>query len=121
VTTTSELVFVFAWQSNTTTPLRFSSDEGSHKRWVFVDVPSGGALLEILVENLGRVSYGAELLDGKGIVGRVQVMRQDEQSVRRIVMRLSQLGRHQTVFGWQHVPICLNADELASDASGILE
>ena len=39
-------------------------------------VPPGGARLELLVENLGRVNYGPDLMDRKGIVGGVRLGRQ---------------------------------------------
>jgi len=65
---------------------------------VLVDVPARQAVvLELLVENLGRVSYGAALHERKGIADYVQV------------------GRHQLVHGWKHVPIPL--DDLAQPSS----
>ncbi|MFE0458450.1 beta-galactosidase family protein [Kitasatospora sp. NPDC058965] len=39
-------------------------------------VPAGGARLELLVENLGRVNYGPELADRKGISGAVRLGQQ---------------------------------------------
>lgn len=58
---------------------------------VFVDVPAQGAVvLEVLVECLGRVSYGTALHDRKGIAEHVQV------------------GRHHIVHGWKHVPVPLD-------------
>ena len=41
------------------------------ERALAVDVPAGGALLDILVENQGRVNYGDKLLDRKGVLGSV--------------------------------------------------
>ncbi len=37
------------------------------ERALSLEVPAGGAALDILVENMGRVNYGPELLDRKGI------------------------------------------------------
>jgi beta-galactosidase len=63
-------------------------DSGTHDDHIFIDVPAqGNVLLEILVENLGRINYGADLHDRKGIQEYVQV------------------GRHHVVHGWKHVPI----------------
>ncbi|MDH6111228.1 beta-galactosidase [Kitasatospora sp. MAP12-15] len=39
-------------------------------------IPAGGARLELLVENLGRVNYGPGLLDRKGITGGVRLGQQ---------------------------------------------
>ncbi|MET8699815.1 beta-galactosidase family protein [Kitasatospora sp. NPDC004723] len=39
-------------------------------------VPEGGAVLDLLVENLGRINYGPLLHDPKGITGGVRVDRQ---------------------------------------------
>jgi beta-galactosidase len=39
-------------------------------------VPAGGARLELLVENLGRVNYGPQLADRKGISGGVRLGQQ---------------------------------------------
>lgn len=36
-------------------------------------VPAGGARLDLLVENLGRVNYGPQLADRKGITGGVRL------------------------------------------------
>lgn len=36
-----------------------------------VEVPEGGAQLDILVENMGRINFGPELIDRKGILGGV--------------------------------------------------
>ncbi|MDH6116788.1 beta-galactosidase [Kitasatospora sp. GAS204A] len=36
-------------------------------------IPAGGARLELLVENLGRVNYGPQLADRKGIAGGVRL------------------------------------------------
>jgi beta-galactosidase len=41
------------------------------KQKLAIHVPQQGAQLDILVENMGRVNFGAELLDRKGILGGV--------------------------------------------------
>ncbi|MDH6135351.1 beta-galactosidase [Kitasatospora sp. MAA4] len=41
-----------------------------------LSVPPGGARLDLLVENLGRVNYGPALLDRKGITGGVRLGQQ---------------------------------------------
>ncbi|MGF1431185.1 glycoside hydrolase family 35 protein [Kitasatospora sp. LaBMicrA B282] len=51
-------------------------------------VPAGGVRLELLVENLGRVNYGPQLADRKGIAGGVR------------------LGQ-QLLLGWQMFPLPL--------------
>jgi beta-galactosidase len=63
-------------------------DAGTHEEHIFIDVPAQGTVvLEVLVECLGRINYGADLHDRKGIAEYVQV------------------GRHHVVHGWKHVPI----------------
>jgi len=52
-------------------------------------VPQGGVMLDILVENMGRVNFGPDLLDRKGITEGVL------------------LGR-QCLFGWTHFPLPLD-------------
>lgn len=41
-----------------------------------LDIPAGGATLEILVENMGRVNYGPDMLDRKGITEGVRLHNQ---------------------------------------------
>ena len=36
-----------------------------------LDVPPGGARLDILVENMGRINFGSRLMDRKGILGGI--------------------------------------------------
>ena len=52
-------------------------------------VPQGSATLDILVENMGRVNFGPDLLDRKGITEGV-------------------LLRQQCLFGWTHFPLPLD-------------
>ena len=52
-------------------------------------IPPGGATLDILVENMGRVNFGPDLLDRKGIVGGV-------------------LLGEQYLFGWTIFPLPLD-------------
>ena len=54
-----------------------------------VSISSAGSTLEFLVENMGRVNYGPELNDRKGITGGVL------------------LGQ-QFLFGWMNYPIPLD-------------
>ncbi|WP_028544703.1 glycoside hydrolase family 35 protein [Paenibacillus taiwanensis] len=53
---------------------------GVMERWhptsLPVVIPEGGARLDILVENMGRVNYGPELLDCKGITDGVRLNNQ---------------------------------------------
>lgn len=64
-------------------------------------VPSGEATLDILVENLGRVNYGPQLADRKGLLGLVR------------------LGTHTVLHGWQTWPLPLNdLSNLAFKPSG---
>jgi beta-galactosidase len=60
-----------------------------HQETVEVEFPQGGAQLDILVENMGRVNYGPSLHDRKGINGGVL------------------LGQ-QFLFGWQIYPLALD-------------
>lgn len=53
-------------------------------------VPPGEATLDILVENLGRVNYGPQLADRKGLLGLVR------------------LGTHTVLHGWQSWPLPLD-------------
>lgn len=50
---------------------------GTVERWepkpLVVDIPEGGATLDILVENMGRVNYGPRLKDAKGITEGVRL------------------------------------------------
>jgi len=62
---------------------------------IFVDVPSDGAVLDILVENLGRINYGAGLHDRKGLLGPVQI------------------GRHALIHNWEHRRIPMQAEHVA--------
>ena len=39
--------------------------------YVTLAIPEGGAVLDILVENMGRINFGPEILDRKGILGGV--------------------------------------------------
>jgi beta-galactosidase len=66
--------------------------ETPHKT-LSMEVPPQGSNLDFLVENMGRVNYGAELADRKGITGGVQ------------------LGQ-QLLFGWTIYPLPL--DNLSS-------
>lgn len=45
-------------------------------RALTIDVPEGGSRLDVLVENMGRVNYGPELADRKGITEGVLVANQ---------------------------------------------
>ena len=56
--------------------------------YLSLEIPAQGALLEILVENMGRVNFGPDLLDRKGILGGVT------------------LGG-QYLFGWEVYPLPL--------------
>ena len=69
-------------------PLGILEREIAHKT-LSVEIPPQGATLEFLVENMGRVNYGAELADRKGITGGVQ------------------LGQ-QFLFGWTIYPLPLD-------------
>lgn len=60
-----------------------------HQNSVEVDIPEGGATLDILVENMGRVNYGPNLTDRKGITDSVL------------------LGQ-QLLFDWQIYPLSLD-------------
>jgi beta-galactosidase len=73
-------------------PLGILERETPHKT-LSVEIPPHGSTLEFLVENMGRVNYGAELADRKGITGGVQ------------------LGQ-QFLFGWTIYPLPL--DNLSS-------
>ena len=59
------------------------------KRKLSITIPDGGATLDILVENMGRVNYGLYLLDRKGITSGVA------------------LGK-QFLFGWEIFPLPLD-------------
>ena len=63
------------------------------RRKLTLAIPAGGATLDILVENMGRVSFGLYLLDRKGITSGVA------------------LGK-QFLFGWEIYPLPL--DELST-------
>jgi beta-galactosidase len=56
---------------------------------LLLSIPQGGATLDILVENMGRVNFGPDLLDRKGITEGVL------------------LGQ-QYLFGWTHFPLPLD-------------
>ena len=64
-------------------------ERGSGEADLFVSVPPGTSELYILVENMGRVHFGPDLLDRKGIVEGV-------------------LAGQQTLFGWTHFPLPLD-------------
>jgi beta-galactosidase len=59
------------------------------KRKLSITIPAGGATLDILVENMGRVNFGLDLLDRKGITSGVA------------------LGK-QFLFGWEIYPLPLD-------------
>ena len=59
------------------------------KRRLSIAIPAGGATLDILVENMGRVNFGMHLLDRKGITNGVA------------------LGK-QFLFGWEITPLPLD-------------
>lgn len=65
---------------------------GTVERWnpqpLTVSVPEGGARLQILVENMGRVNYGPRLADRKGITEGVRL-------------------NNQFLFGWTMYPLPL--------------
>ncbi|MNI09558.1 Beta-galactosidase precursor [compost metagenome] len=54
--------------------------QGTVERWdprpLPLDIPVGGAKLDILVENMGRVNYGSQLMDYKGITAGVRMNNQ---------------------------------------------
>ncbi|WP_409348112.1 glycoside hydrolase family 35 protein [Paenibacillus gyeongsangnamensis] len=54
--------------------------QGTVERWdsrpLPLDIPAGGAKLDILVENMGRVNYGPKLKDYKGITEGVRLNNQ---------------------------------------------
>jgi len=56
---------------------------------IHVTIPPEGSSLEFLVENMGRVNYGPELADRKGITGGV-------------------LLGHQFLYGWTNYPLPLD-------------
>ncbi|HNS50190.1 MAG TPA: beta-galactosidase [Anaerolineae bacterium] len=56
---------------------------------LYVQAGPGSAVLDILVENMGRVHFGPDLADRKGIVEGV-------------------LAGQQTLFGWTHYPLPLD-------------
>lgn len=60
-----------------------------HQDTLEISIPAGGAQLDILVENMGRVNYGPNLADRKGITKAVQ------------------LGQ-QMLFGWEIYPLGLD-------------
>jgi beta-galactosidase len=60
-----------------------------HQETLEIDIPTGGAQLDILVENMGRVNYGPNLHDRKGITNGVL------------------LGQ-QLLFDWQIYPLPLD-------------
>lgn len=53
---------------------------GTKERWndnkIEIELTKEENILEILVENLGRINYGAKLAENKGIVGQVRLERQ---------------------------------------------
>lgn len=53
-----------------------------------ITVPGESGVLEILVENMGRINYGAEMFDAKGIVKGVYL-------------------DYQSLFNWEHFPLPL--------------
>jgi beta-galactosidase len=66
-----------------------------HQDSLDVEIPSNGAQIDILVENMGRVNYGSGLADRKGITDAVL------------------LGQ-QTLYDWKIYPIRLEESHLAS-------
>ena len=68
-------------------PLGILTRNRPRKKLAF-QVPPGGAQLDILVENMGRVNFGPHLLDRKGILGGVLI-------------------GNQFVFGWEALPLPL--------------
>jgi beta-galactosidase len=75
---------------------------GTTERWnpqtFKLDIPAGGATLDILVENMGRVNYGPQMNDPKGITEGVR------------------LG-NQFLFGWDIYPLPLKSlDSLSFSA-----
>ncbi|MCH5199056.1 MAG: beta-galactosidase, partial [Oscillospiraceae bacterium] len=64
------------------------------KQKLNIKIPSGGAELTILVENMGRVNYGPELADKKGIIGGVRI-------------------GQQFIYHWKHYPLPLDNAENA--------
>ncbi|WP_272923811.1 glycoside hydrolase family 35 protein [Streptomyces sp. SID3343] len=57
-----------------------------------IAIPAGGARLDLLVENCGRINYGPDLHDRKGITRGVRLERQ-------------------TLFGWQMYPLPLDTPQ----------
>ncbi|WP_051970206.1 glycoside hydrolase family 35 protein [Kitasatospora azatica] len=55
-------------------------------------VPAGGARLELLVENLGRINYGPALADRKGISGAVRLGLQQLHSWQMYPLPLEDIG-----------------------------
>jgi len=64
-------------------------ERGGPEADLFVTLPPGTATLDILVENLGRINFGPDLLDRKGILEGV-------------------LAGQQVLFGWTHFPLPLD-------------
>lgn len=60
------------------------------EKTISLDIPAGGATLDILVEAMGRINYGVDLLDRKGINGGVT------------------LNGQQFVYDWTVYPLPLN-------------
>ncbi|KIL41334.1 beta-galactosidase [Gordoniibacillus kamchatkensis] len=76
---------------------------GTVERWapqpLTLDIPAGGASLDILVENMGRVNYGPRLKDSKGITEGVRL-------------------DNQFLFGWTMHPLPLKTTESLQFAAG---
>lgn len=49
---------------------------GDAERTLVFDIPPEGVTVELLVENMGRINYGVELADRKGITGGVVLSKQ---------------------------------------------
>ena len=49
---------------------------GDAERKLVFDIPPEGVTVELLVENMGRVNYGVDLADRKGITGGVVLSKQ---------------------------------------------
>ena len=48
-------------------------DRNDRKQHIRVEIPAEGAVLTILVDNMGRVNYGPDLTDRKGLIGKVRL------------------------------------------------
>ena len=64
-----------------------------HQNTVDIEIPSTGAQLDILVENMGRVNYGAGLADRKGITDAVLLGQQILYSWKIFPIKLDDLSK----------------------------